>query len=61
VALVAAVAVRTLVPSTGQLLIGLPVLVAVYVGVLVALRIDADDRATLRAVVRRRQPTATPD
>lgn len=60
VALASAVAVRTLVPSTGQLLVGLPVLVAVYVGVLVALRIDANDRATLRAVVRRRRTAAAP-
>jgi O-antigen/teichoic acid export membrane protein len=61
VALTSAVAVRTLVPSTGQLLVGLPVLVAVYVGVLLTLRIDADDRATLRAVVGRRRQAATPD
>jgi O-antigen/teichoic acid export membrane protein len=55
VALLAALAIRTLVPTTGQLLIGLPVLFAVYFGVLVALRIDPDDRATLRAVTGRGQ------
>ncbi len=61
VALLAAVGVRSLVPITGQLLIGLPVLFLVYFGVLVALRIDPDDRATLRAVAGRRRQAATPD
>jgi O-antigen/teichoic acid export membrane protein len=53
-AMVAALGVRALVPSTGQLLVGLPVLALVYLGVLLALRIDPDDRAMLRAVTARR-------
>jgi len=50
-ALVVALGIRTLLPASGQLLVGIPVLVVVYVGVLVALRIDPEDRGILRAVI----------
>jgi O-antigen/teichoic acid export membrane protein len=54
VAAVAAVGVRTLLPATGQLLVGIPVMVAVYLAVLLAIGIDPDDRALLRSVMRRK-------
>ena len=52
-ALIIALAVRMLIPSTAQLLVGIPVLVVVYLAVLVALRIEPEDRTMLRAVIGR--------